>query len=64
MSVTIYPMMQHKQPRRPDFWTECILNFFFFLIVVPCILIYEEFSHQQIHFFILKNTLTFTVKYT
>ena len=35
----------------------------FFLIVAPCILIYVEFTHQQMHF-ILKNTLKFTLKYT
>ena len=33
-------------------------------IVASCILIYVEFTHQQMHFFILKNTLRFTLKYT
>ena len=33
-------------------------------IVALCILIYVEFTHQQIHFFILKNTLKITLKYT
>jgi hypothetical protein len=33
-------------------------------IVAPCILVYVEFTHQQMHFFYLKNTLKFTLKYT
>jgi len=33
-------------------------------IVAPCILIHVEFTRQQIHIFILKNTLQFTLKYT
>jgi len=33
-------------------------------IVAPYILIYVQFTHQQKHFFILKNTLKFTLKYT
>jgi hypothetical protein len=28
MSGTIYPMMQQKQPRRPDLLTESILKYF------------------------------------
>ena len=35
-----------------------------FFIVAPCILIYVELTHQQMHFIILKNTLKFTLKYT
>ena len=34
-----------------------------FFIVAPCILVYVQFTHQQMHFFILKNTLKFTLKY-
>jgi len=36
----------------------------FCFIVAPCILVYVEFTHQQTHFFILQNTLKFTLKYT
>ena len=36
----------------------------FFTIVAPYILIYVQFTHQQMHFFILKNTLKFTLKHT
>jgi len=32
-------------------------------IVALHILIYVEFTHQQMHFFIFKNTLKFTLKY-
>ena len=33
-------------------------------VIAPCILIYVDFTWQQMHFFILKNTLKFTSKYT
>jgi len=39
-------------------------SFAFFFIVAPWFLIYVQFTHQQMHFFILKNTLKFTLKYT
>jgi len=35
-----------------------------FFVVAPCVLIHVEFTHQQMSFFILKNTLKFTLKYT
>jgi len=34
-----------------------------FFIVAPCILIYVEFTNQQMHFFIFNNTLKFILKY-
>jgi len=30
-------------------------SYFIFFIVAPCILIYVDFTHQQMHFFIFKN---------
>ena len=35
-----------------------------FFIVAPRILICVQFTHQQMQFFILKNSLKFTLKYT
>ena len=34
------------------------MNFF---IVAPCILIYVQFTHQQMHIFILKKHIKFTL---
>jgi len=36
----------------------------YFYIVAPCILMYVEFTHQQMHIFIVKNMLKCTLKYT
>jgi len=33
-------------------------------IIALCILIYVQFTHQQMHIFIIKNALKFTLKYT
>jgi len=33
-----------------------------FFIVAPCILIYVEFTHQQMHFYYLKKHVKFYIK--
>jgi hypothetical protein len=37
---------------------------YLFLIIFKQQTVNVEFTHQQMHFFILKNTLKFTLKYT
>jgi len=51
----------HSQYRRVISACKHIKEIF---IVALCILINAEFTNQQMHFFILKHTIKFTLKYT